>query len=69
MVDENTPVVKQIKGNGRATGNTAPEKYDNLVVDFFQNYLNPRAIDEKDEFLTPVLKKYRDTINSTFSMP
>ena len=69
MVDENTPVVKQIKGNGRATGNTAPEKYDNLVVDFFQNYLNPRAIDEKEEFLTPVLKKYRDTINSTFSMP
>ena len=69
MVDENTPVVKQIKGNGRATGNTAPEKYDNLVVDFFQNYLNPRAIEEKEEFLTPVLKKYRDTINSTFSMP
>lgn len=69
MVDENTPVVRQIKGNGRATGNTAPEKYDNLVVDFFQNYLNPRAIEEKDEFLTPVLKKYRDTINSTFSMP
>ena len=69
MVDENTPVVKQIKGNGRATGNTAPEKYDNLVMDFFQNYLNPRAIDEKEEFLTPVLKKYRDTINSTFSMP
>jgi hypothetical protein len=69
MVDENTPVVKQIKGNGRATGNTAPEKYDNLVVDFFQNYLNPRAIEEKDEFLTPILKKYRDAINSSFSMP
>lgn len=69
MVDENTPVVKQIKGNGRATGNTAPEKYDNLVMDFFQNYLNPRAIEEKDEFLTPILKKYRDAINSSFSMP
>jgi hypothetical protein len=69
MVDENTPVVKQIRGNGRATGNTAPEKYDNLVRDFLQNYLNPRLIEEKDEFLTPILKKYRDTINSTFSMP
>lgn len=69
MVDENTPVVKQIRGNGRATGNTAPEKYDNLVRDFFQDYLNPRSIEEKDEFLTPILKKYRDTINSTFSMP
>ena len=59
MLDEDTPVVTQIKGNGRATGNTAPEKYDEAVAQFLQNYLKPAAIEEKDEFLTPLLQTYK----------
>jgi hypothetical protein len=69
MVDEFTPVVMQIKGNGRATGNTAPEKYDSAVLQFFQNYLRPAAIKEKDEYLTPLLQTYKEGVNSTFKMP
>jgi hypothetical protein len=59
MLDEFTPVVTQIKGNGRATGNTAPEKYDAAVLDFLQNYLKPTAIVEGDNYLTPLLRTYK----------
>ena len=59
MLDEVTPVVTQIKGNGRATGNTAPEKYDTAVLDFLQNYLKPAAIEESDSYLTPLLQSYK----------
>jgi hypothetical protein len=59
MLDEFTPVVTQIKGNGRATGNTAPEKYDAAVLDFLQNYLKPTAIVESDSYLTPLLRTYK----------
>jgi hypothetical protein len=69
MVDEFTPVVMQIKGNGRATGNTAPEKYDSAVLQFFQDYLRPAAIKEKDEYLTPLLQTYKEGINANFKMP
>jgi hypothetical protein len=69
MVDEFTPVVMQIKGNGRATGNTTPEKYDTAVLKFFQDYLRPAAVQEKDEYLTPLLKTYKEGVNSTFKMP
>jgi len=55
----NGPRVKQIKGNGRATGNTAPEKYDAAVLDFFQNYLKPTQISESDQYLTPLLQSYK----------
>lgn len=69
MVDEMTPVVMQIKGNGRATGNTAPEKYDGPVLRFLQDYLKPAAIKEKDEFLTPILQNYKEGVNAGFKMP
>lgn len=69
MLDEMTPVVMQIKGNGRATGNTAPEKYDSAVLQFFQDYLRPAAIQEKDEYLTPLLQEYKNGINASFKMP
>jgi len=69
MMDEFTPVVTQIKGNGRATGNTAPEKYDSAVLKFLQDYLRPAAVKEKDELLTPLLKTYKEGVNSTFKMP
>jgi hypothetical protein len=59
MLDENTPVVTQIKGNGRATGNVPAEKYDTAVLDFLQNYLKPAAIEEKDALLTPLLQSYK----------
>ena len=69
MIDEYTPAVMQIKGNGRATGNTAPEDYDYLVLDFFQNYLHPAQISEKDSYLTPLLQRYKEGINANFKMP
>lgn len=69
MLDEMTPVVMQIKGNGRATGNTAPEKYDGAVLQFFQDYLRPAAIKESDEYLTPLLQEYKNGINASFKMP
>jgi hypothetical protein len=55
----NGPRVKQIKGNGRATGNAAPEKYDAAVLEFFQNYLKPTQISESDQYLTPLLQSYK----------
>jgi hypothetical protein len=58
------PIVTQIKGNGRATGNTAPVAYDNLVLDFLQNTLKPMRITESETYLTPLLKSYRDQLNA-----
>ena len=69
MLDEFTPVVTQIKGNGRASGNVPAEKYDSAVLQFLQNYLRPAAVQEKDELLTPLLKTYKEGVNSTFKMP
>ena len=69
MVDEFTPVVTQIKGNGRASGNVPAEKYDSAVLRFLQDYLRPAAVQEKDELLTPLLKTYKEGVNSTFKMP
>lgn len=59
MDDENTPVVTQIKGNGRATGNTAPEKYDTAVLEFLEKHLKPARIEENDRYLTPRLQSYK----------
>jgi hypothetical protein len=69
MLDEFTPAVLQIKGNGRATGNVPAENYDRLVLDFFENYLNPVQISEKDALLTPLLQQYKEGINANFKMP
>jgi hypothetical protein len=69
MMDEFTPVVTQIKGNGRATGNVPAFKYDKAVLDFFERYLQPTRVDEKDELLTPLLKKYKDGLNPNSKMP
>jgi hypothetical protein len=69
MLAEMTPVVMQVKGNGRASGNTAPDKYDQAVLDFFQNYLRPAKIEERDDYLTPLLKKYKEGVNASFKMP
>jgi hypothetical protein len=62
MLYDNTPVVTQIKGNGRATGNVKPEKYDSAVLQFLKDYLKPAAIEEKDELLTPILQTYKDAL-------
>jgi len=69
MLDEDSPVVTQVKGDGRATGNTAPVKYDKAVLDFFDKYLKPVAIQEKDELLTPLLLQYKNGMNAGFKMP
>jgi hypothetical protein len=65
MLDEFTPVVTQIKGNGRASGNVPAEKYDTAVVEFLQKYLKPSAVQEKDELLTPLLQTYKAGLEST----
>jgi hypothetical protein len=65
MLDETTPVVTQIKGNGRATGNTAPEKYDGAVLRFLQDYLKPSAIEESDSYLTPLLQNYKTKLGAS----
>jgi hypothetical protein len=59
------PQVTQIKGNGRLTGNTAPQAYDVAVLDFLQNYLKPVRIGEEDRFLTPILRSYKETLEQT----
>jgi len=59
MEDANTPIVTQIKGNGRATGNVPPAKYDNAVLQFLQDHLKPKFIVEREEFLTPLLQNYK----------
>ena len=59
MMDEITPIVTQIKGNGRATGNVPAEKYDGAVLRFLQDYLMPAAIEESDNLLTPLLQNYK----------
>ena len=69
MLNEYTPVVMQIKGNGRATGNTAPEKYDGPVLRFLQDFIKPAAIEEQEDFLTPMLRNYKEELNASFKMP
>jgi hypothetical protein len=59
MEDANTPVVTQIKGNGRATGNATAEKYDGAILRFLQTYIKPSAISESDSYLTPLLQNYQ----------
>jgi len=69
MVDEVTPVVMQIKGDGRASGNVPAKKYDRAILDFFVDYLRPSKVQEKDELLTPMLQKYKEELNASFKMP
>jgi hypothetical protein len=63
-MEDTGPVVTQIKGNGRATGNTAPDKYDQGVLDFLQNYLKPVKISENDQYLTPMLQVYKSALTN-----
>jgi hypothetical protein len=69
MLNEYTPVVMQIKGNGRASGNVPAKNYDRAVLDFFENYLRPSKIQESDDLLTPMLQKYKEELNASFKMP
>ena len=64
--DESSPfrVVKQIKGNGAKTGNTAPVDYDVEVYDFLTQVVKPDAIAESDSYLTPMLIQYRDALEA-----
>jgi len=59
MMDEVTPVVTQIKGDGRATGNVPAATHEGAVLRFLEEYLRPAEIVEKDKLLTPALKKYK----------
>jgi hypothetical protein len=64
--DKSNPyrVVKQIKGNGAKTGNTAPVDYDVEVYDFLTQVVKPDAITESDSYLTPMLIQYRDALEA-----
>jgi hypothetical protein len=63
-MQDSGPVVTQIKGNGRATGNKAPVDYDTGVLEFMQNYLKPARITESDGYLTPLLLSYKNQLNN-----
>jgi hypothetical protein len=64
MEDANTPIVTQIKGNGRATGNVPAAKYDNAVLEFLQGYLKPKIINEDEGLLTPLLQSYQTELQT-----
>lgn len=61
--------VLQIKGDGPATGNTAPEQHSDAVAAFLQNYLKPVYIKETDTYLTPQLQLLKQRINNPGSVP
>jgi hypothetical protein len=62
-------VVKQIKGNGAKTGNTAPVDYDKEVYDLLTQVVKPDAINESDRYLTPLLIQYRDSLAANRQRP
>jgi len=53
------PVVSQVKGNGRATGNTAPVDYEPEVYEFITKVIKPVSISESDLYLPPALQQYK----------
>ena len=65
----NTPVVTQIKGNGRATGNVPAAKYENAVLEFLQGHLKPKTINEDEGLLTPALQAYQTSLLSKPGTP
>jgi hypothetical protein len=69
MEDANTPIVTQIKGNGRATGNVPAAKYENAVLEFLQGYLKPKTINENEGLLTPALQAYQTSLLSKPGTP
>lgn len=74
VIEEGTPdapyrVVKQIKGNGAKTGNTAPVEYDKEVYDLLTQVIKPDAIRESDTYLTPLLIQYKDALTANRQRP
>ena len=55
--------ISQTKGNGTKTGDTAPDNYDSMVYDFAKQ-LNPVAIIERTTYLSPSMKKFRQTLDT-----
>jgi hypothetical protein len=52
-------VVRQIKGNGGKTGNTAPKDAEDQVYTFLKDYIKPDKITESDSYLTPKLEEFK----------
>jgi hypothetical protein len=52
-------IVKQIKGNGGKTGNTAPKGAEDEVLSFLRDYIKPDKITESENYLTPKLEQYK----------
>lgn len=62
---ERGPVVSQVKGNGRATGNTAPVDYEPEVYQFLTEVIKPILIRESDMYLPPSLQQYKIALAPT----
>jgi hypothetical protein len=58
------PIVSQIKGNGRATGNKPPSNYDYSVYQFLDQSIKPIAIEESSSYLTPLLEGYKKSLDA-----
>jgi len=56
MDAEDMPVVTQLRGNGKLTGNQAAVDYDQPVYDFLTKVIKPVGITEYDSFLTPMMQ-------------
>ena len=52
------PLVSQVRGAGRATGNTMPMQFDMPVTEFLE-FLNPSRVVEQDRFLPPVALSFK----------
>jgi hypothetical protein len=60
----NRATVKQIKGNGSKSGNTAPDNYADQVEDFLTTIVRPARITEHTKYLTPNLQRLAEDINA-----
>lgn len=67
--DKGAPVVQQIKGNGRATGNKTAETYSPAVLEFLIKELKPKRITETDNYLTPELQAYKKQLEEASRNP
>ena len=55
------PVVSQVKGAGRATGNKMPEQFD-VPVTAFLEFLSPSRVIESDQYLPPMAKAFKEQV-------
>jgi hypothetical protein len=62
--DYGGPVVTQVKGAGRATGNVQPSGYDSALVDLFKKLGVVRVL-ESDTYLPPLARDFKNELRQT----